>query len=341
MTAGTTAVPRFESAGDSDGAADASHCYGVYGIAIVSDVPLDLPQYEAGGLGNVECRTASASAFEEAAQTAADDRGAAPWHRVASLADGSTYVSWDRVGEFIVSADGRRITCRRASGSSLESFQVYMLGQALSFALVKQGFEPLHATAVVVDGGAVAFLGESGFGKSSLAACFLEAGCRLLTDDLLVLQRSSAQVFAFPGPPRIKLFPQIARRFLGGDFSPVPMNGGTGKLILPISDRLRCAVPVPITALFAVEAPRDACRRDHVSIEPLSPRGAFIQLVKSTFNRRLVTASRLQRQLQIMADVAGDVPVATLSYPRSVDRLADVRQAVFERVASCAMTRVV
>ena len=85
-----------------------------------------------------------------------------------------------------------------------------MLGQALSFALVRQGFEPLHATVVVVDDHAVAFLGGNAFGKSSLAACFLEAGYRLLTDDLLILRESSDRILAYPGPPRIKLFPKIA-----------------------------------------------------------------------------------------------------------------------------------
>src|SRR5204863_102769 len=104
---------------------------------------------------------------------------------------------------------------RRFDGASAESFQVYLLGQALSFALVKQGLEPLHATVVVVDGQGVAFLGDNGYGKSSLAACFLEGGYRLLTDDLLLLKASGGDVLAYPGPPRIKLFPEVARRFLG------------------------------------------------------------------------------------------------------------------------------
>ena len=53
-----------------------------------------------------------------------------------------------------------------------------MLGQALSFALVKQGFEPLHATVAVVDDEAVAFLGHNAFGKSTLTG----ASCRQVID---------------------------------------------------------------------------------------------------------------------------------------------------------------
>ena len=59
---------------------------------------------------------------------------------------------------------------------------------------MKSGFEPLHATVVVVSGEAVAFLGESGYGKSSLAASFLDSGHQLLTDDLLILRASAGRV---------------------------------------------------------------------------------------------------------------------------------------------------
>jgi len=55
-------------------------------------------------------------------------------------------------------------------------------------------------------------LGDSGHGKSSLAACFLAAGHRLLTDDLLVIGESGDYLMAHPGPPRIKLFPAVWRR---------------------------------------------------------------------------------------------------------------------------------
>ena len=58
----------------------------------------------------------------------------------------------------------------------------------LSFSLLSLGYEPLHATAVVVDGEAVAFLGDCGYGKSTLGAAFLARGFPLLTDDVLALE---------------------------------------------------------------------------------------------------------------------------------------------------------
>ena len=42
--------------------------------------------------------------------------------------------------------------------------------------LIKKDIHSLHASAVAVDGKAIAFLGSNGFGKSSLAASFVNAG---------------------------------------------------------------------------------------------------------------------------------------------------------------------
>ena len=305
------------------------HRYRVYGIVISSDIPLALPADTQGGLALVECISASATAFLAATESGGDDGRSDTWYQYAVLQDGSTYVRWDPIGEFLVAADGRRITCRRFEEASLESFQVYLLGQALSFALVRQGFEPLHATAVVVDRRAVAFLGDNAFGKSSLAACFLGAGYRLLTDDLLVLSESGNRVLAYPGPPRIKLFPKIARRFLGqAGANRVHMNRDTDKLILPIDVHRRQAAPIALDAIYTLAAPRDACRTAGVTIERLSPRQAFVELLKGTFNRRLVNQPRLERQFDFMARLTDLIAVKRLIYPRAIDRLPEIRETV-------------
>jgi hypothetical protein len=299
--------------------------YSVYGIGVASDAPLALPACMTDRLGEVECVTAPAAGRLAELPEVEPPPHPRAWYHHASLPDGSTYVRWDGIGEFVVAADGQRITHRQLNAASFESFQVYMLGQALSFALVKQCFEPLHATAVVVDGRAVAFLGDNAFGKSSLAACFLEAGHQLLTDDLLVVRPGPDGVVAYPGPPRIKLFRAVARRFLGDAGHHGGMNAETDKLIVPIEGERRCSRPVRLKAIYTLAAPRDACRRSDVSIEPLSAREVFVELIKGTFNRRLVSRQRLARQFSFVGALSERVPMRKLMHPRALDRLPEVR----------------
>jgi hypothetical protein len=146
---------------DTEPSEASSQKYCVYGMTLHSYIPLALPADGSGDLAQIELRTAPASYFSELQRRLTAVQDSESWYRFGHLPDRSSYVRWEGVGEFLVSASGERITARQFEQASPESFQVYLLGQALSFALVKCGFEPLHATAVVVNREAVAFLGEA------------------------------------------------------------------------------------------------------------------------------------------------------------------------------------
>lgn len=311
-----------------------THRYYVYGMALKSEIPLALPERGDGGLGQIELRMAPASYFSNAARSLSRQLNSNSFYQSKFLRDGSTYVRWKGVGEFLISGDGSRIIGRQHDAGQEESFQVYLLGQALSYALLRRGLEPLHATAIVVNGGAVVLLGSSGFGKSSLAACFLEAGHRLLTDDLLILQAPGGEIVAYPGPPRIKLFPQLARRFLPDAASGVAMNSGTRKLILPLEHVQSVVHPVPLRGIYALPAPGSKARSSDMRISVLPPGQSFLALVKNTFNDRIVNPARLERQFEAATSVAGLMPVKQVSFPRGLSRIVAVRDEILADLES-------
>ena len=212
-----------------------AYLYRIYGICVKSQWALPFHHFDAAGAAPAEVELIEGSAWLFSGARAKGGLETAPaGYQYASLGDGSIYLVWPGLFEFLVSADGLRIAARPASNVSWETFYSYLFGQVLSFALLKQGIEPLHCTAVGLEGGAVGLLGDSGYGKSSLAAAFLQAGYPLLTDDLLVLQENGQGFLAYPSFPRIKLFPEVARAFLGEAEESVPYNPYTAKRIIPL-----------------------------------------------------------------------------------------------------------
>jgi hypothetical protein len=307
-----------------------AHTYGVYGITLRSPIPLALPEYPAEGLAEIELQLRNADYFSEAIADVPLQWSRYSTYLYAHLKSGESYVRWEGIGEFLVSGDGRLITCCPAREAHEESFQVYLLGQALSFALVKHGFEPLHATCIVVEGQAVAFLGDSGFGKSTLAAYFLSAGDRLLTDDLLLLQERPSGFLAYPGPPRIKLLPDMARKYLGGVAGGVPMNSAGSKLILPLDREKICESPILLRAIYGLFPPQDMPDIQAVEFRPLSSRESFLELSSNTFNYVITDGARAIRQLKETARIVNTVPVKRLLHPRSLGTLPSVRQAIIK-----------
>ncbi len=301
--------------------------YQLYGLRLKSPWRLPCAGESGSELADVELFEVPSS-FLRAAREATRPGSPDDWFRHVRLADGSDYVWWSGLFEFLVAPDGRRIACRALNGVSRDAFHTYLIGQVLSFALVKQGIEPLHATVVVVNEQAVAFLGDCGYGKSSLAAAFLQAGHPLLTDDLLVLKEEGHRFHAYPGPPRIKLFPEIANSLLGEGIKGTPMNNLTPKLVIPLDDHWSHRGAAPLKALYVLAPAGPASRCERVTIRLLSQRRAFLELLKNSFNCIVIEPERLKRQFLLATRLASEVPIKLLSYPRTLTLLPLVREAI-------------
>lgn len=305
--------------------------YHYYGVHLKSDWPLPYPPLERQSSRFAETillRRAGKRSFSRVPRKYLD---AADWFECARLRNGFYYIRWKGLWDFLVSAKGTRITARRIGAESMESFYDYLLTQVLSFALLRQGIEPLHASVVVIDGSAIGFLGGSGHGKSSLVASFLKAGFPLITDDMLVIQRTEGSFLAHPGLPRIKLFPRRASTLLGRRVAGRRMNPLTSKMVIPLLSKETCRVPIPLAALYVLNSPGTPGRK--VTIRRLSRREALMALIQNTFNFKMVVPERLRSNFLFNSALVMGTPVKELSYPRNFDSLPAVRKAVLRDLA--------
>ena len=253
-------------------------------------------------------------------------RAEAGWFHHEKLIDGTDYLRWTELFDFLISADGRRILYRPLKRATPETMQTYLLGQVLSFSLVAFGVDPLHGTVVSRGNHAIALIGDCGRGKSTLGASMLTRGWQLVTDDLVAVERRPAGWFVLPGIPRIKLFPAVARRLGLGLKTSAPMNRKTTKLVIPVTAAVLAANAVRLSALYILAPP--APQTTTITIEPLSPRDAFLEVIRGAFNLLILSRERLKRQFAFATRLAGTVPVRRLTYPRSLRSLPAVCDAL-------------
>ncbi len=265
--------------------------------------------------------------FRRARDTSAPAPETEPWREVRLLTEGTAYLACPELFEFLVPADGRLILARPPEPEFLEGFRTFLLGQALPFALINLGIEPLHSTVMVGAGGAVGLLGDSGYGKSTLAAALLQAGYRLLTDDLLVLREQGGAFWAYPGPPRLKLHPETGRVLLGEETAATPMKP-FDKLIFHLNRQQVCSKSVPLKALLALRPPTPGRAPQRITLRKMNMRRAFLALTASTLNSCLNRPARLRRLFALTARMVNTVSVYSLSYPRDLPRLPEVAAAV-------------
>src|SRR5262245_62128690 len=171
------------------------------------------------------------------------------WLAFARTPDGYL-LRFPALADFAVSPGARRVVCRPRRGLPAATLRHLLLDQVLPLALSAERLV-LHASAVHVPGfGAVAFIGRTGRGKSTLAAALALPGCALLTDDCLVIGERGGRVSVWPSYPGVRLWADAAAA-LGNPAPASALAHYTRKRRLPADARLPFrSRPSPLRALF-------------------------------------------------------------------------------------------
>lgn len=97
--------------------------------------------------------------------------------------------------------------------ANLGDIAAFLVGSVLGIALHLRKIVTIHASAVKVGDGAVLFCGESGAGKSTMAAALQQRGHKVLSDDLCALEISSSGVTMHSDGRKLKLWDEVIDSF--------------------------------------------------------------------------------------------------------------------------------
>lgn len=118
--------------------------------------------------------------------------------------ESSFHLTVPDVAVFDVSVDGTVKVWPKANEQ--RDIAAYLVGSVLGIALHFRKIVTIHASAVQVGEGAVLFCGDSGAGKSTMAAAFQRNGFCVLSDDLCALEISDASVVTHSDGRKLKLW---------------------------------------------------------------------------------------------------------------------------------------
>jgi hypothetical protein len=253
--------------------------------------------------------------------------GRARWLSIARSDEGHV-LRFERLADFMVSADGRAIRCEAARTTSPETIRHLLLDQVLPAIASGEGRFGVHASAVAIEGAAVAFLGRAGRGKSTLAAVFGLRGAPVVTDDCLILDLSRTGVVAVPTYPSLRLARETIDRLGARVRRPAEVAQYSSKLRLGTDNvagvRFRRR-PLPLGRLYLLERGRGSASP---RIEPLTRRQSYIELMKFRFRLDPRDPIALGRECDQLVRIAHAVPLARLQMPSDFAALPDVLGAI-------------
>ena len=207
-----------------------------------------------------------------------------------------------RHGCYLVAPDGRRVLGAPPAGPAWR-WERLVLAQVLPLAAVLRGMDVFHASAVALAGRAIAFLGGSGAGKTTLASRIVARGARLVTDDVLAIEATATTIRAHRGGTVARIDPRELRALTPPSAAPSGRCGcaarsGTSR---PRSPRRGFRSPSPTTW----SAPPTGAASGSSPCAPTTP----ALLLGSAFLSYFTAPERLRRQLESCAAIARGAPL--------------------------------
>jgi len=218
------------------------------------------------------------------------------------------------------------VTCHPHPGCRDDSLRHLLLDQVIPRLWAHLGHLVLHASAVqLADGRVLAFTGESGWGKSTLAAALQARGARLLADDSVWLKPVDGRVQVVPSYTGLRLNDDSIDSLKLGDesWSSVSHYSAKRRLSQPDADD---EANLWLDALFLMGAPGGT---REVTMSFPAGADATATLIRRTFlldvrDRRCAT-----RQMeQAVLILRGTPAVCGFDYPRDFTRLTEVCDAI-------------
>ena len=268
-----------------------------------------------------------------------------PWLACAKIGAGYL-LRFAELADFCVDACGQDIVCRVRPHTPAETLRHLLLDQVLPLVLNLRGQHALHATAILTSAGVCAFTGQTGAGKSTLAASFLHAGFPVVSDDCLVLQNQqdqqdqqdhSTQIGAVPAYPGVRLWDDSLEAVHGStDTFPFVAHYADKRRVMfaqrvgdfPLNTQ-------PLRGIYLLMRAEEKEGRGGLPsipktprIEPLSCREAYTQLLPQLFRLDITDREMLKDQFDWLGRLVEQVPVRRLVVADDLAALDRVRAAV-------------
>jgi hypothetical protein len=197
-----------------------------------------------------------------------------------------------------------------------------LLDQVLPLILAAQGHLVLHASAVLLDGRVLLLAGDTGAGKSTLAARLSVAGASVLADDGVLLREGAEGLEIVPSYPGIRLFDDAAQA--------VGLRGEEAGTLAEYTAKRRYLPPGAAAGdpgryrpgtLYVLET---ADEDDDLHISPLSRRDTVVALCRHAFRADLAGAAGMREQFDTLTASTGGLDAWRVGVPRRFERLRDV-----------------
>jgi len=267
----------------------------------------------------------------------------AEWFHRREFENGRVWLKFARVGsgyllrfpryaDFAVLDDARRVHCRPRPDVPLVTVHHLLLDQVLPLVLSKWGGLVLHASAVTLPDGVIAFVGDTGRGKSTLAASLAQRGFGLVTDDCLVVRERGRDFWVFPSYPGLRVLPETLLALFDGELKlPAVAHYTRKKRLGPVNSPLTFETePKPLRKIYFLGKPGagEPLGEAQTFLMSMSARDGLVELIRSAMRLDCQDRDQLQKEIATCARLVKSVSLNQMAIPHDFELLGPICDAI-------------
>lgn len=235
------------------------------------------------------------------------------------------YLCWHTVGKFWVRS-GNEIIIDPLPDLDERIIRLPLLGAVMAVLLHQRGYLVLHASAIALGDRAIAFVGEKGQGKSTMAATLHAQGHQLLADDIVAIDFDhSGHPIVVPGFPQFKLWSDAVVA-IGDNPETLPcVHPQVDKRSHRINNRFAQTVS-PLERVYVLQ------HGTEIQIQQLNPQQTILHLIAnsymSRFGNQVLQGTEAANHLRQCITLAKQIPIFALQRPRSLKLLPTIASLI-------------
>ena len=250
------------------------------------------------------------------------------------VSEGTAYLEVPEVARYLV-RDGREIIIDPYRVAEPDPIRTFLHSWAMAMVCLQRDLLMLHASGVAFGGRVVAFAGDQGAGKSTLAAHCVRQGAKLFADDMLRISfPADGRPQAIPGMPFVKLWRNALDGIGDTGDAAAPDHTRAGKSLVSFAGAI-VDCELPLACVLVLEHDENA---REATFDRLSGAAAVTALVTNSHGwiRSLDVAGRRPSHFKDCVRLANSIEVFRLTRRMDATQLPAIAACIVRELVKPA-----
>ena len=250
---------------------------------------------------------------------------------------------------FYISLDGSKVVCVKPYAIPISDAESFILGPILGCVLRLRDRICLHASVMEFESKAFAFVGNKGAGKSTTAAALINAGAKLISDDVAVLNANDpSDLTVQAGYPGVRLLPSSLSAFHLNQDNYKRVVSGNNKRYVPLKDSALEAneesqpgeschwrfqsKPCSLAVIYALGGRQNELI--YTQITTLNKQAALMALAPHGYGRRILNMNERANEFKYISQLSKRIPIKSIHCPNKLALLNQIAEEILTDVST-------